>query len=283
MKIDFLPKFLPDEGGAGGSGIDDYLPEDAGAENPPADNPSEEQVEQEDKDPAWFSQVSKEIRDNADNKAALSKYKNISDLALAYIQNEKDLDGAIRLPKKDDAEGIKKFFTRLGMPADAKDYELDNYDMNEEDIANAKEIFRKAAHSASLTKGQAKAMWRHEIALSKAAQKMSTDANKKYEDSFEPSYHKLMESAYPVEAERTKAIKGEIGLVQSMFSKNPAFAKAMKTSGVVYNAEAMHELAGFIKQNTAGSIVDSHGGEPDKKPVGIMGSYSEAFLKAAGK
>jgi len=270
----------PDEGATGGSGIDDLLPP---AEDDPGTGGGTSPSEPEDKDPAWFSQLSKEIRENADSRAALGKHKNLSDLATAYLQNEKDLATAIRFPKKDDPEGVKAFFTKLGMPEDAKDYELGNFDMKEEDLANAKEIFRKAAHAASLTKGQAKAMWRHEIALSKAAQKLTDDAHKKYEESFEPNYHKLMEAAYPVEAERTKAIKGEIGLVQTMFSKTPALAKAFKASGLVFNAEAMHELAGYIKQNTAGKFIDSQGGQPGEKPVGIMGDYSEAFLKEAGK
>lgn len=285
MKIDFMPKLSPDEGATGGSGIDDFLPPaEEGGETPPADQGGKDGKDgQGDKDPAWFSQLPKEIRENAENKAVLGKHKNLSDLAMAYLQNEKDLGTAIRFPKKDDAAGIKKFFMQLGMPENATDYELDNYDMKEEDLADAKEIFRKAAHSASLTKGQAKAMWRHEMALSKAAQKLSENSQKKYEDSFEPSYHKLMESAYPVEAERTKAIKGEISLIQGMFSKNPAIAKAFKTSGLVYNAEVMHELAGYIKQNTAERFVDSQGGEPEQKPVGVMGNYSEQFLKAAGK
>lgn len=274
MKNFYRMFFSPDDGGSGGS-LDDFLPEDQ--------TETTEQTTTEDKDPAWFSQLPKEIRENADNKASLSKYKNLSDLAMAYIQDEKDLSTAIRFPKKGDTEAIKSFFTKLGMPEDAKDYELDNYDEKEENLAQAKEIFRKAAHSASLTKGQAKAMWRHEIALAKASQKVSASEQKKYEDSFEPSYHKLMESSYPVEAERTKAIKGEIGLVAGMFAKNPAIAKAFKSSGIVYNAEVMHELATYIKSNTAGSLIDTKGGEPEAKKVGIMGNYSDAFLKAAGK
>lgn len=273
--------FSPGDGG-GGESLDDFIQTDTEGTEGTEGTEQQDQTETE-KEPAWFSQLPKEIRENADNKASLGKHKNLSDLALAYIQDEKDLSTAIRFPKKDDAEGIKTFFTKLGMPADAKDYELDNYDLKEEDLANAKEIFRKAAHSASLTKGQAKAMWRHEMALAKVSQKMTAENQKKIEEAFEPSYHKLMESAYPVEAERTKAIKGEISLVAGLFTKNPALAKAFKSTGIVYNAEAMHELASYIKQNTAGKLVDTQGGEQEQKPVGIMGNYSEAFLKAVGK
>lgn len=289
-----------DDGGTGGAGIDDLVPpvnesdlnlpgdpgepSDPGAGDPagkdgdnPAD-PTDPGVE----DPAWFSQLPKEMRENADHKKALSGYKNLSDLAMAYIQNKKDLDGALRVPKKDaKPEEVKAFFTKLGVPEKEEDYELEDFDFKDAQLEIPKQIFRKVAFSSGLTKQQAKNVWLCEAAMSKAYANYNFKQKLALRDNFEPSYHKLLEAEYPVEAERTKAIKGEVDLVKS-FLVETGLGQTMKHNGFIYNAEGMHSLANYIKKHT-GSFVDSKAGEHNDKKIGVMGNYSQEFLKAAGK
>ncbi len=233
------------------------------------------------KDPAWMSQLPKEMRENKDYMDALRGYKNLGELAKAHFDGKKQIEGMIRIPHKGDSDAdVKAFFNKLGMPLDANEYDLGDYDMDPESLKLAKDLFRQTAHKNVLTKAQAKNLWESQVAMAKAVGNIQAKQAQKVIDSFEPRYNALLEPAYPVEADRQAAIKGEIGLVSSMLSESPILAKAMKDSQLIYNPAIMHELASYVKKHTA-SFVDTKGGNNGLQKAGEMGEYSPEFMEYA--
>lgn len=261
------------------AGIDNLIPDaNSTPETPPTGGTPEPEVTP---DPAWFSQMPKETRDNY--RDALKGYKSISDLADAYMKGKKDLEGSIRIPTKDSSEEEqKKFFNTLGMPESMDEYEFPDGDYASlgVDVEKLRDVFRKAAWQSALTKKQAHNLWIKEMAMTKVMQGHREAEQQAIEKSFEPTYHKLLEAEYPVEAERTKAMKGEVELVQK-FLTDTGLGKLFKDKNIIYDANAMHSISQYVKKHT-GSFVDGVG-DSGKKPAGMMGNYSEEFMKRAGK
>jgi len=285
MKFFFRTMMSPDDGGGAGNppaaepGITDSIIEGAGGGEGGAGGAGTQ--DDAPKDPAWMSQLSKEMRDNKELMDALRGYKNLGDLAKAHFDGKKQLEGMIRIPHKGDSDAdVLAFFNKLGMPLDANEYELSDYDMDPESLKLSKDLFRQTAHKNVLTKAQAKNLWESQVAMAKAVGNIQAKQAQKVIDSFEPRYNALLEPAYPVEADRQAAIKGEIGLVSSMLSESPILAKAMKDSQLIYNPAIMHELASYVKKHTA-NFVDNKGGNKGSQKVGEMGDYSSEFMDYA--
>ena len=262
------------------NGIDNIIP--AAEPEVQAEQPAENK-ETKPETPAWHSQLPKEMRENADVIGRISGYKTIADLANALIKSEDAGKDALHLPTKDSTdEEVKAFFTKLGVPEKAEDYALSDYDLDPEAIKKSKEIFMAAAHKSALSKKQAANMWQSQVALYKAVSQLNAEAQQKVKDGFEPQYNKLLEAEYPEATEREKAIKGELGTV-TKFAQELGIGKALAESGLVYDAEFMHKLAGYVKSNSPGEFIQSKGNEPAKdNHGGSFDNYSDAFLKAAG-
>lgn len=64
-------------------------------------------------------------------------------------------DQILRMPKPDDAEGMRGVLQRLGLPSDAKDYEVD---FPEGADADYQKFVKETFHKAGLTTSQAKAL-----------------------------------------------------------------------------------------------------------------------------
>ena len=77
------------------------------------------------KNPAWTSQLAKDISGNADIMKRLTKFTNISDLAKSYAELEGKIGNSIVKPGKDaTAEETSAFYEKLGRPKDASGYSL---------------------------------------------------------------------------------------------------------------------------------------------------------------
>lgn len=266
------------------NGIDNLIPGNEppaepgkGGQTPPAEPPKPEV-------PAWHSQLPKEMRENAELTGRISGFKTIADLTNEFIKADDERKTALHLPTKDSTdEEVKAFFTRLGVPEKAEDYALSDYDLDPEAIKKSKEIFMAAAHKSALSKKQAANMWQSQVALYKAVSQLNEAAQQKVKDAFEPQYNKLLEAEYPEPTEREKAIKGEMAVV-TKWTQEQGIGQKLIDSGLVYDAEFMHKLAGYIKSNSPGQFIQSKGNEPPKNNHGgAFDNYSEQFLKAVGE
>lgn len=77
------------------------------------------------KNPAWTSQLAKEVSANADLMKRLTKFNNISDLAKSYAELEGKIGNSLVKPGKDaSADEVNAFYEKLGRPKDASGYSL---------------------------------------------------------------------------------------------------------------------------------------------------------------
>ena len=261
------------------TGLDAVIPQ---AE--PESTPAEKAEETKPEAPAWLSQLPKEMRENKDVADRISGYKTIADLANAFIKADDDGKTALHVPTKDSTpEQVKDFFKKWGVPETPGDYNLSDYDIDPESIKKSKELFMAAAHKSALTKRQAENMWMSEVAMYKAVSQLRAEADQKVKDAFEPQYSKLLEAEYPEESERKKVIKEELAVV-TKWTQEQGIAKKLVESGLVYDAEVMHKLAGYIKSNSAGGFVQGKKAPEQQRPSGGMfDNYSQAFLDAVGR
>ena len=253
----------------------EQTPEDPGVQK----NPGNEDKPQL---PKFFSQLRKDVADSEDTKKYSAGIKDINDLMTGYVSKSKSLESALIIPGEGATqEEIQSFFGKLGVPANKKDYKLSDYDFKGDDFAKMKDSFMEAAHRGALSNKQAQHMWKHLLATAKVGSAMLEAQQKKAKDSFEPSYHKLMEAAYPVEEERTAAIRGEIGLAKSFLQKT-GLAEKFEKSGLLYDPEVIHALALQEKSHKPGFVGSTPGGQ--KKTENKSGiTYGSDFSKFIGE
>lgn len=100
-----------------------------------------------DKLPAWTSQLSDELKNNADVMKQLGKFTKISELAKSYAELEKTLGDRVKLPGKETSEAEQNsFYEKLGKPKAKEDYSF-----IKKDTIN----FAETAFKNNLTKTQA--------------------------------------------------------------------------------------------------------------------------------
>lgn len=123
-----------------------------------ADNPTEvsdtDQVNTK-TDPGYMAAVKGDLREKYGDE--LRQYQNINPIIEDYFTLKAKSEKAIYKPdEKATPEEIAKYKESMGIPPDAKDYELDKAPEGSEDFET---WFRDTALTASLTKDQAKAFY----------------------------------------------------------------------------------------------------------------------------
>ncbi len=238
MRIYFSP-----DGDGGTSAGNDTVPE-----TQPVTEPSYER-------PKYYAQINPQKADSDDYKA-LYRYQKIDDLADAYIAQSKEMDNlrkkserSIYVPEANDADGIKAFKSKLGVPETAEGYSLTSLKDSKIDDAT-KKMIRETAYGAMLSDKQAEAIG---VALLKTA-KMAAEGIKAQKETIIKSFDTTLAASYDditsetdrkSSAERDKATYSKFAVETGMkdylddrgLSYDPAFVKAMaayarKHSGV---------------------------------------------------
>ena len=129
---------------------------DPPAGDPPAGDPPAEDKKDFAKD--WKEFIPEDLKDRAE----WGNIKEASDLFKNYISAQQMISKSVRLPEEGaSAEEIAKFYTKLGKPADMKDYTFEytpkeNYVYKKDSFDF--EPFKAIADKANLTAGQYQAM-----------------------------------------------------------------------------------------------------------------------------
>ena len=91
-------------------------------------------------------------------ESSLSKFKDPDSVYKSYVELEKKMGGATKMPNEDSApEEVDSFYSKLGMPENEKDYEISD-DLPDIKLNKTSEDgFRKFARSQRFTKDQFKA------------------------------------------------------------------------------------------------------------------------------
>lgn len=226
-----------------------------GGDNP---NGGENNKPTETKVPAWTSQLSKEISDNADTMKQLAKFNNISDLAKSYAELEGKIGASIIKPGKDaKAEEISAFYEKLGKPKD-----VNGYSLQDENAADLKQL----AFDNNLTDEQLKGIYE---GLKNAGLKTVEDMNAARQQM-------LKETDEALHKEYGAKYSEKIALIQRGIQKygGVELGKMLDNAGLLYHPAVVKLFIQLGEQSAeAGSTSRGAGGGNDDYKTAAEGGY----------
>lgn len=262
-----------DEGGNGTPSITDIMG-NMGAENPePKQNPEnvdegenvDGQSNQNPKSsfPTWTSQLTEEMRKDADLMNQVSKFPKIGDLAKSYSELEKKLGKSVSLPGDEDSDEVKNaFYEKLGKPKDAAGYKL------------PKELdqFAEIALKNNLTVAQAKGLSETLTEIGKA----------QMEENRKAIVRQAKETEEGLKAEYGDKYAEKLNLLQKgvMTYGGPDLGNLLKDTGLLYHPQFVKLFIALGEQAAeAGSYnKGGNGGTNQYKSTGDGGSFTHKGL-----
>ena len=237
----------------------------------PAEKPPEAE---EPKEPAFFSQFTKEFRESPEAKK-LYGYAKPEPLAKALLEAQGKLERAIIVPsgEKPDPEEVKAFRTRLGIPEKEEGYEFPAELVK--GLENAEvtlEGFRKLFARAGLTKQQAQTVFAAVAGGQKQAAEARAGAEKQKAEAYkakllelgngDPEKAKGVEQLYKLTLAKRFGTKALIDRIASAgLLDDPEFAESIVATGRLLKDDKFTEGAEGGKAGAAAK-------------QGIMGNYS---------
>lgn len=193
----------------------------------------------------YVTQLSKKYQDDD-----FSGVETLDDLYQSRLDLLKERDelaekqkGALFMPNKDSsAEEIKDFFMKLGMPETKDGYKLDNYKHEGEAIETMKQRLISQAFRYGLTPGQARGIWKHELATIDEIDASMNKAREEAEKNYEPEYDSLLREEYPDDSKRAERRTEETNLYKELAASNGDLAEIVQKYGLDKDAKAIHAL-----------------------------------------
>ncbi len=226
----------------------------------------EQQEEQQEQEiPSWRDQIDKEIS----TSAAFEKFngKEINDLATSYYHLEKKLGGnPIVMPTEESTEDQwNEYYSQLGRPKEAGDYELDAVERPEgfNDNPEYEKAFKEAAYKTGSNNKQANEIWK---ALQKTAANDYNSAVTANNDKVKTSFQELEKEwggAYKERMENANRAVERVG--------GQELVEWMKQSGADKQTiliKAFAEVGASLKEDSL----------PNSKPVAAL-TPTEAISK----
>lgn len=284
MRFNFLDRnnlyhYAEDGGADNGGGSEDNGASSTETEGTEGTNKeSNNNSQSTEKLPAYFSQFRKDSRAKY---SSLSKYKSLEELADAALKGdnakEPDYTGYVKMPTKESSkEEIKDFLTKLGVPESPDKYNIPKENTDDPLVASMEKTLREVAYRSGLTDGQTKSVWGMFRALIDTAKGEGEKYMKDRKDNFDERYSKLFDS-YTQQAQKDAAIKESLGYFKT-FVNETGIAKALESSGAIYDENLVKALADYQKKNRG--QFNSGGGSSSKPKSNTMLSYSDEFKKA---
>jgi len=159
--------------------------------------------------PIFSEQLPAEVRDDAKSQELLKELKDVPHLFQSYKELKGSSEGMVKLPTKESsAEDLQSFFTKLGKPEKAEDYDVKPIEA-EGELEGSQEFvdaFKAQAFKLNLSKGQTEQLYNWFIEgvkqnlnlQAETFKKENTDAHKKLRDVWGTDYSKKMENAKKV-------------------------------------------------------------------------------------
>jgi len=159
--------------------------------------------------PIFSEQLPAEVRDDAKSQELLKELKDVPHLFQSYKELKGSSEGMVKLPTKESsAEELQGFFTKLGKPEKAEDYDVKPIEA-EGELEGSQEFvdaFKAQAFKLNLSKGQTEQLYTWFIEgvkqnynlQAETFKKENTDAHKKLRDVWGADYSKKMENAKKV-------------------------------------------------------------------------------------
>ena len=243
--------YAPDDGGASGGGAED---DSTGG----SDDLSER-----------LSHVSASYENDLEEGLRGDDFSGIEDVGKLYkaykegkIQHEADkkaLESSLKIPGKDAPyDEIKAFFTKIGMPEKAEDYNLSDFDMDPKEIANMKKNFMLAAHKSGLTKGQAASIWSHEMATYSAVKKGVEAEVENLRKTFDARFDAQLKEEIPDSTKRSERITRDKNNFTEFIGK-AGLGEYFAKTGLDMNPAFIHQIAGFYEKYFLDAPMGSQG------------------------
>lgn len=234
--------------------------------------------------PKYFSQINP-AKANSDEYKALYGYQKLEDLADAALQLKRENDTlkqsnerTITVPKKDDAEGIKAFKSKLGIPENEDGYTLKNLDVLKVDERGRKAV-AKIAYGAMLTDKQAEAVGASLAVLTKMS---IEDVRQKQEERVKgfPEALKASYTSLQSDTDRQSAADKD-SAAYSAFAEESGLKELLERTGMSYNTEFVKGMAAYARKHAG---TKTPGNEPGSGKQSVKKSvYGSSFADYYGK
>lgn len=234
--------------------------------------------------PKYFSQINP-TKANSDEYKALYGYQKLEDLADAALQLKRENDAlkqsnerTITVPKKDDAEGIKAFKSKLGIPENEDGYTLKNLDVLKVDERGRKAV-AKIAYGAMLTDKQAEAVGASLAVLTKMS---IEDVRQKQEERVKgfPEALKASYTSLQSDTDRQSAADKD-SAAYSAFAEESGLKELLERTGMSYNTEFVKGIAAYARKHAG---TKTPGNEPGSGKQSVKKSvYGSSFADYYGK
>ena len=201
--------------------------------------------------------------------------ETIGKLYEKYRKLEADSKDMIRIPTAESSdEDVQAFFEKIGMPKDGPDgYNTMKFDDMTDFVYEAvSPLFRRAAYSCGLTKGQAETMWVNIAATIKGFVDVAKQKDDEAIKTFDSRYSDFLEKEIPDETRRRAKISEEKNAVKA-FCEATGTMEHLKKTGLWYNPGFMHSIASWYSKIAPLSVLGENEGKPPVTDRGIAMIY----------
>lgn len=235
--------------------------------------------------PKYFSQINP-TKANSEDYKSLYDYQRLEDLADAALSLKKENETLKRngersvvVPSKDDAEGIKAFRSKLGIPDTEDGYTLKGLDALKVDERGRKAV-AKIAYGAMLTDKQAEAVGASLAVLTRMSledvRQKQEERIKGFSEALKASYASLQ-----TDTDRQSAADRDTA-AYSAFAEESGLKELLEKTGMSYNAEFVKGIASYARKHAG---VKNPGQEPgagtgtgkDKQRYAIYGETFKSY------
>lgn len=261
----------PDDGGGGGAGDGAAAGGGAPAAGaPPAPGGGHPQGGGDggERDAEYISQVSPELRKNADLRKFLSARPKMNDLVIKAFEDSRRLGRAVVIPssEKPDPAEVKSFMAAMGIPGKADEYEIKTDAFKKvEGLEGAVAFVRGQAWEMKLSKIQAQKLFETYMKINQAAGEKASQERKIFEDSFES---RVLELAGKDETRKTELLNlYKRGLVKR-FGKEQLLKK-LADKGLLHDTDFVSQVAEIERNFGEEPFIEGSpqgGGRPRKEP-----------------
>lgn len=249
LKLFPLMMLMAPEGGAGGGG--DPAPAPSADPTPETFDPAQRIIKDDDgcgQPPAkvaakYVTQLAKEHQGDD-----FTGIETLDALYTGYKDLREKSKNALHIPTAESTDDeIKAFFTKIGMPDTKEGYGLKDYDFNPEEIKTSKDRFAEMAHKCGLTKAQAAALWKHELAEYADIKASVVASYEKAKQDYEPKYDSVLKEEYPDESKRKERRKLEDNLIKD-FAAKTGMGEAFTNTLLGIDPATVHKLASWYER-----------------------------------
>jgi len=232
----------------------------------------------------YYSQLPKEITEDADTMESVKDCATIADLVKSLKESRKSLSESkideskyIKFPSEDSTlEEKASFLRKLGVPTSKTAYKLN---IAEDEGDNIKELgnkFSEIFYGAALTNTQAQRVFKSIAEAFVEGSKKQEEAQKEYFDSFDKRQTEYLKTLTKVDDE-VKAFKERDLSLTNVFMNDTNLGEELKKSGLLLDPVVLHKIAEYQSQRQPKASFSE--GSPDSKG-GF--EYSSEFQRIYG-